>query len=61
MARAWIEMPAGSGWGAIRLARGRLRELGYVTEEVRGTGRVWLRLAGSPLERSALWVMPEGG
>ena len=60
MARAWIEMPPGSGWGAIRLARTALRELGYHSEEVRGTGNVLLRLSGSPLERSALWVMPPG-
>jgi hypothetical protein len=53
-------MPPGSGWGAIRLARTALRELRYHTEEVRGE-RVFLRLSGSPLERSALWVMPEGG
>ena len=40
MARAWVELPAGSGWADIQLARGRLEDDGYATETVTrpGTG-----------------------
>ena len=56
--RAWIEMPAGSGWGDVRVAMGALHELGYVTEEQRGTGNVLLRLSGSRLDVGELWRLP---
>lgn len=58
MARAWIELPEGSGWGEIRAAIRMLDGLGYTTAEVRGA-RVWLRLSGSALDVSALWIMPQ--
>ena len=56
-ARAWVELPRGTGWGDTRLAIGAFKALGYVCEEVRGE-RVFIRLAGGKLETSALWVMP---
>ncbi len=56
--RAWVELPADSGWGDIRLARGALHKLGYVTEELRGTGPVLLRLSGSALDVTELWRYP---
>ena len=56
--RAWIELPAGSGWGDIRVASSELGRLDYVTEEQRVTGMVLLRLSGSKLERGALWRLP---
>lgn len=58
MARAWIELPADSGWGDIRVAASDLKRLDYVTEEQRGTGPVLLRISGAKLERSALWRLP---
>ena len=58
MARAWIELPAASGWADIRLARHALHELAYVTAELRGTGPVMLRLSGSKLETGELWRSP---
>jgi hypothetical protein len=54
---AWIELPRNSGWADIRLAASALHQLGYVTEEQRGA-RLWLRLSGSQLDVSALWVTP---
>jgi hypothetical protein len=59
MARAWIELPD-PGWAAVRLARGKYEALCYAVSEVRGTGGVWLRLAGARLDSSALWIMPPG-
>ena len=56
--RAWIELPADYGWSDIRLASTALNRLGYRTEEQRLTGRVLLRLAGSRLDRAALWRLP---
>ena len=56
-ARAWIDLPD-PGWGPVQAARGDLERLGYVTEVVRGTRRVWLRVAGVNLDGSELWVMP---
>jgi len=61
MSRAWIELPAGSGWADVRLARGAMAGLGYHVEEIRGTGNVMLRLSGSKLEAEQLWVMPGEG
>ena len=61
MARAWIEMPAGSGWGQVRAASRVLHELGYATEELRGSGNVLLRLAGSRLEAAELLRVPGEG
>lgn len=58
MNRAWIELPAGSGWGDIRLASSELGRMDYVTEEQRMTGVVLLRLAGSKLGRGELWRLP---
>ena len=51
-------MPAGSGWGDVRVASGELHRMGYVTEEQRGTGNVLLRLSGSRLGVSELWRLP---
>jgi len=59
--RAWIELPADYGWGDIRVAAVALHELGYVSEEQRGTGWVMLRISGSRLERGALWRLPGQG
>jgi hypothetical protein len=58
--RAWIELPAGSGWGDARMAAVALESLGYHTEEVRATEGVHVRVSGAPLEVPALWVMPPG-
>ena len=54
-------MPAGSGWGQVRVASQTLRELGYTVEELRGTGNVLLRLSGSRLEAGELWRAPGQG
>ena len=61
MARAWIELPRDAGWGQVRLAQTTLNNLGYVTEELRGTGPVLLRLSGSRLDVSELWRVPGQG
>jgi hypothetical protein len=60
VARAWVEL-AEDGWAHVRLARGALEDLGYVTEEVRGTGNVMVRLSGSRLSAGELWKMPGQG
>lgn len=57
MARAWIDLPD-PAWGPVQAARSGLRKLGYLTELVRGDGRVWVRLAGGKLDSSELWIMP---
>ena len=59
--RAWIELPEDYGWGDIRVARGTLHRLGYVTEELRGTGNVLLRLSAVKLESGELWRVPGQG
>lgn len=61
MARAWIELPANSGWGDIRIAASDLGRMGYVTQEQRMTGLVLLRLSGSKLARGDLWRLPGQG
>jgi hypothetical protein len=61
MARAWIEMPAASGWADIRKAHYALHELAYVTAELRGTGPVLLRVSGVELETGELWRSPGQG
>lgn len=58
-ARAWIELPD-PAWGPVQLARSDAKRLGYAVEVVRGTGRMWLRLAGSKLGSEELWAMPPG-
>jgi hypothetical protein len=58
MARAWFELPAGSGWADIRHAAHAFHVYGYTTAEVRGTDRAWLRLSGAELDVSAEWIMP---
>jgi hypothetical protein len=58
MARAWIEMRPGAGWGDVRLMRTALRDLDYVSAELRGTAGVVLRLSGSPLERGEVLKWP---
>ena len=58
--RAWVELAADSGWGAVRTVRAALARLGYVTAELRGTGNVLLRLSGVKLERGELLRMPGG-
>ena len=60
MARAWIELPADSGWGDVRVAGTRLAGLDYLTYELRGSGNVMLRLPGVPLERSEVLRVPDG-
>ena len=60
MARAWLE-PEDDGWGAVRVVRAWLEdELGYVTHELRGAGRVLLRVSGGELERGEVLRMPGG-
>jgi hypothetical protein len=59
--RAWIELPAASGWAGIRLASVALNKLGYTTEELRGSGPVLLRLSGARLEVGELWRVPGEG
>ena len=58
MARAWIEFPADTGWGDVRVAGTRLIELGYVAAELRGSGNVMLGLSGAQLERPDLLRVP---
>jgi hypothetical protein len=60
MARAWLDLGPDPAWGQVRVAGTELQELGYVTAEIRGTGGVLLRLAGSRLERGELLRMPGG-
>ena len=45
--RAWVEVPAGWGWGPIRILRGRLEDDGYHTEEYRMARGVMIRVSGS--------------
>jgi hypothetical protein len=59
--RAWVELPADSGWAGIRLATVALESLGYYVEELRGTGNVLLRLSGARLEAGELWRVPGQG
>lgn len=59
--RAWIELPADTGWGDVRVAGTRMAEMGYVVAEIRGTGNVLLRLSGSQLERGELLKVPGQG
>lgn len=54
--RAWIDL-GDAGWADVRYAIATARRLGYVAEEVRGA-RVHLRLSGSRLDVSDLWIMP---
>ena len=61
MARAWIEFPADTGWGDLRVAGTRLIKLGYVAAELRGSGNVMLRLSAYPLERGELLRVPGQG
>ena len=61
MARAWIEFPADTGWGDLRVAGTVLHELGYVAAETRGTGGVMFRLSGSALERGEVLRVPGQG
>jgi hypothetical protein len=61
MSRAWIELPPDAGWGRVRLAHAALHELGYVTEELRGTGNVLIRLSGSRLEAGEVLRGPGEG
>ena len=56
--RAWVELPADSGWADIRLARAALHKMDYATAELRGTGNVLLRLSGARLEAGELWCYP---
>ena len=56
--RAWIELPADSGWSDVRLAITGIARLDYTVEEQRGTGWVMLRISGARLERGALWRLP---
>jgi hypothetical protein len=58
MARAWIEMRPGAGWGEVRLMRSALRDQGYVSAELRGTAGVVLRLSGSQLDRGEVLKWP---
>ena len=59
--RAWIELSPDSGWGRIRVAHSALHQLGYRTEELRGSGPVLIRLSGSRLEAGELLRMPGEG
>ncbi len=44
--RAWIEVPAGWGWGPVQALRARLGQAGYATEEHRVAGHVMLAVTG---------------
>lgn len=59
MSRAWIQ-PADDGWGAVRVVRAWLEELGYRVAELRGAGPVLLRVSGGELERTEALRMPGG-
>ena len=61
MPRTWIEFPADTGWGDLRVAGTRLIKLGYVAAELRGSGNVMLRLSAYPLERVELLRVPGQG
>ena len=56
--RAWVELPADSGWADVRLARAALHKMDYATAELRGTGNVLLRLSGGGLDVGELWRAP---
>lgn len=65
MARAWIEVPPGTGWGAAASLKTGLGRLGYLLEEYRGEGPVMLSVraepgeyAGSPPGPSPWWREP---
>ena len=48
--RAWVEVPVElAGWGAVRILRGRLEDVGYHTEEYRTARGVMIRLTGARL------------
>ena len=48
--RAWVEVPVElAGWGALRILRGRLEDVGYRTEEYRTARGVMIRLSGARL------------
>ena len=61
MARAWLELPPGTGWAGIRLASHALHELGYLTAELRGSGNVMLRVLGVEADVSEVWRLPGQG
>ncbi len=44
--RAWIEVPAGWGWGPVQVLKGWLARAGYATEEHRVAGHVMLAVTG---------------
>jgi hypothetical protein len=50
MPRAWLELPRDAGWGDVRVALGRMAALEYLTDELRGSGPVLLRLSAVRLE-----------
>ena len=49
MARAWVEVPDGWGWGPVRMLRGRLEDDGYHTEEYRLARGIMIHVTGSKL------------
>ncbi len=44
--RAWIEVPAGWGWGPVQVLKGWLARAGYAAEEHRVAGHVMLAVTG---------------
>ncbi len=44
--RAWIEVPAGWGWGPVQALKGGLARAGYAAEEHRVAGHVMLAVTG---------------
>ena len=47
MARVWVEVPDGWGWGPVRMLRGRLEDDGYWTEEYRMARGIMIHVTGS--------------
>jgi hypothetical protein len=46
--RAWIEVPdESSGWGSVRVLRGRLEDDGYHTEEYRVISHIMIYVTAS--------------
>jgi hypothetical protein len=51
--RAWIEVPAGWGWGPVQVLKASAHRAGYAVEEHRVNGHVMLAVTGSRREPGA--------
>jgi len=45
--RAWIEVPAGWGWGPVQELKTQVRGAGYFTEEHRVSGHIMLAVTAT--------------